>query len=49
MTTRERWQWAILFGLIFMLVAVLVWNAFRPGSGSGGRIPVIDEVLRRQR
>lgn len=48
MTQRERWQWIILFGLIALLLAIFVWNALLPGSGESGRIPVIDEVVRRR-
>jgi len=49
MTQKERTQWIILAALVALLVGVFVWNALRPGSGPSGRIPVIDEVLKRHR
>jgi hypothetical protein len=49
MTNRERIQWAVLIGLVGLLLLILIWNMLLPGNGDAGRIPVIDEVLRRRR
>lgn len=48
MAGRERIQWFILGGLFVLLLGILVWNMLLPDDGEAGRIPVIDEVLRRR-
>ena len=48
MTRRDRIQWIVLSALVLVLLVIVVWNLLLPGDGPDGRIPVIDEVLRRQ-
>ncbi len=49
MTRKDRIQWFILAALLALLAGVFIWNALQPDSGPFDRIPVIDEVLRRNR
>ncbi len=48
MTRKDRIQWMILAVLLIFLVVIFIWNALQPESGPSGRIPVIDEVVRRR-
>lgn len=48
MTRGERIQWIVVGGLVALILGMLVWHMFFPDEGESGRIPVIDEVLRRR-